>query len=150
MTKNAAPKRAKLKAIIADKKKPMEERFAATLKLAELPTSLDAPLERGANDLGAETVLDSVADDRAVDPMSLTLSHEIELLLAHGLDELSEREREVLAGRYGLSDREPETLEVLAVRLGLTRERIRQIQQEALAKLRRRMGRNGLHRDSLF
>ena len=34
MTKNAAPKRAKLKAIIADKKKPMEERFAATLKLA--------------------------------------------------------------------------------------------------------------------
>ena len=37
MTKNAAPKRAKLKAIIADKKKPMEERFAATLKLAELP-----------------------------------------------------------------------------------------------------------------
>lgn len=37
MAKNAAPKRAKLKAIIADKSKPMEERFAATLKLAELP-----------------------------------------------------------------------------------------------------------------
>ena len=37
MTKQAAPKRAKLKAIIADRKKPMEERFAATLKLAELP-----------------------------------------------------------------------------------------------------------------
>jgi len=37
MTKNAAATRAKLKAIIADKKKPMEERFAATLKLAELP-----------------------------------------------------------------------------------------------------------------
>ena len=37
MTKNAAPRRAKLKAIIADKKKPMEERFAATMKLAELP-----------------------------------------------------------------------------------------------------------------
>src|ERR1700684_1493945 len=37
MTKNAAPKRAKLKAIIADKKKPMEERFAATLNLAEMP-----------------------------------------------------------------------------------------------------------------
>src|SRR6201988_5235718 len=35
MTKNAAPARAKLKAIIADKKRPMEERFAATLKLAE-------------------------------------------------------------------------------------------------------------------
>jgi small subunit ribosomal protein S14 len=37
MTKNAAPARAKLKAIIADKKRPMEERFAATLKLAQLP-----------------------------------------------------------------------------------------------------------------
>ena len=37
MAKNAQPKRAKLKAIIADKKKPMEERFAATLKLAALP-----------------------------------------------------------------------------------------------------------------
>jgi len=37
MTKNAAPRRAKLKAIIADKSKPMEERFAATLKLAEMP-----------------------------------------------------------------------------------------------------------------
>ena len=37
MTKNAAPARAKLKAIIADKKRPMEERFAATLKLAEMP-----------------------------------------------------------------------------------------------------------------
>ena len=42
MTKNAAPKRAKLKAIIADKEKPMEERFAATLKLAELPRNSSA------------------------------------------------------------------------------------------------------------
>ena len=42
MTKNAAPRRAKLKAIIADKKKPMEERFAATLKMAELPRNSSA------------------------------------------------------------------------------------------------------------
>ena len=42
MAKNAAPKRAKLKAIIADRKKPMEERFAATLKLAELPRNSSA------------------------------------------------------------------------------------------------------------
>ena len=42
MTKNAAPQRAKLKAIIADRKKPMEERFAATLKLAELPRNSSA------------------------------------------------------------------------------------------------------------
>ena len=42
MAKNAAPKRAKLKAIIADKTKPMEERFAATLKLAEMPRNSSA------------------------------------------------------------------------------------------------------------
>ena len=42
MTKNAAAKRAKLKAIIADKKKPMEERFAATLKLSEMPRNSSA------------------------------------------------------------------------------------------------------------
>ena len=120
------------------------------LKFAELPTSLDAPLERGSTELGAETLLDAVADDHTADPLSLTLSHELDLMLSHGLEELSTREREVLAGRYGLSDREPETLEVLATRLGLTRERIRQIQQEALSKLRRQMARNGVHRDCLF
>ena len=42
MTKNAAPKRERLKAIIADKSKPMEERFAATLKLAEMPRNSSA------------------------------------------------------------------------------------------------------------
>src|SRR5947199_9244768 len=42
MAKQAASKRAKLKAIIADKKKPMEERFAATLRLAELPRNSSA------------------------------------------------------------------------------------------------------------
>ena len=42
MTKNAAPKRARLKAIIADKTKPMEERFAATLKLSEMPRNSSA------------------------------------------------------------------------------------------------------------
>ena len=120
------------------------------LRFAELPTSLDAPLDRGPADGNGETLLDSVADDAATDPMSLTLGNEVEQLLSNGLDELTGREREVLAGRYGLGDREPETLEVLADRLNLTRERIRQIQQEALLKLKRRMLRNGIDRDSVF
>jgi RNA polymerase nonessential primary-like sigma factor len=120
------------------------------LRLAEQPTSLDAPVERHPGEGGGETMLDGVADDGASDPMSLTLSNEVERLLEHGLDELSEREREVVSGRYGLQDREPETLETLAERLGLTRERIRQIQQEALVKLKRRMIRNGVDRDSIF
>ncbi|MCF8478669.1 MAG: 30S ribosomal protein S14, partial [Pseudolabrys sp.] len=42
MTKNAAAKRARLKAIISDKDKPMEERFAATIKLAEMPRNSSA------------------------------------------------------------------------------------------------------------
>lgn len=125
--------------------RPVQE-VSELLKFSEAPASLDAPLDRD----GSESMLDSVADDGASDPASLTLHNEVEVLLQHGLDELNEREREVLAGRYGLRDREPETLEVLAERLGLTRERIRQIQQEALVKLKRRMARSGIHRDSLF
>ncbi len=129
--------------------RPVQE-VAELLQFAEQPTSLDAPIERHPADGNSESVLDSVADDGSSDPMSLTLSNEVERLLEHGLDELNDREREVLAGRYGLRDREPETLEVLAERLGLTRERIRQIQQEALIKLKRRMLRHGIDRDSVF
>lgn len=131
--------------IAARLNRPLHE-VAALLKFAELPASLDAPLDRES----PESLLDTVADDGTSDPMSQTLHHEIDVLLQHGLDELSDREREVLAGRYGLRDREPETLEVLAERLGLTRERIRQIQQEALVKLKRRMARSGIDRDSIF
>jgi RNA polymerase nonessential primary-like sigma factor len=129
--------------------RPVQE-VSDLLRFAEQPTSLDAPLDRNAAENGSESLLDAVADDGSTDPMSLTLSNEVEALLNHGLDELNDREREVLAGRYGLRDREPETLEVLAERLGLTRERIRQIQQEALLKLKRRMLRNGIDRDSIF
>jgi RNA polymerase nonessential primary-like sigma factor len=127
--------------------RPAQE-VADLLRFAEQPASLDAPLERSAE--AGESMLDTVADEQAMDPLGLTLSHEIEQLLANGLSELNEREREVLAGRYGLRDREPETLEVLAERMGLTRERIRQIQQEALLKLKRRMVRQGIDRDSIF
>ena len=129
--------------------RPVQE-VSDLLRFAEQPTSLDAPIERHQADGHSETLLDAVADDGSSDPMGHTLSNEIDLLLTHGLDELNEREREVVAGRYGLGDREPETLEILAERLGLTRERIRQIQQEALVKLKRRMLRRGVDRDSLF
>jgi RNA polymerase nonessential primary-like sigma factor len=120
------------------------------LRFAEQPTSLDAPLERHPGEGPGESVIDLIADDQTIDPGDITLSHELDALLQHGLDELSPREREVLSGRYGLRDREPETLEVLAERLGLTRERIRQIQQESLVKLKRGMARQGIKRDSIF
>lgn len=127
--------------------RPLAE-VAELLAYAELPSSLDSPVDR--NGEGGESLLDLVADEHAVDPMGLRLSHELDELLEHGLAALNDREREVLAGRYGLSDREPETLDVLAIRLGLTRERIRQIQIEALSKLKRNMMRHGIDRDSIF
>ncbi len=129
--------------------RPVQE-VSELMKFAEQPASLDAPIERHGGEGAAESILDGVADDGASDPMSLTLSNEVGRLLDHGLGELNQREREVLQGRYGLGDRESETLETLAARLGLTRERIRQIQQEALVKLKRRMARNGIDRDSIF
>jgi RNA polymerase nonessential primary-like sigma factor len=118
------------------------------LSYAELPSSLDAPVDR--NSEGGESVLDLVEDEQTVDPLGLCLGHEVEEMLRHGMSVLNEREREVLAGRFGLAGREPETLDVLAHRLKLTRERIRQIQIEALAKLKRDMARHGIDRDSIF
>ncbi|MET0211218.1 MAG: RNA polymerase sigma factor RpoS [Burkholderiaceae bacterium] len=127
--------------------RPVEE-ISELLAYAELPSSLDSPVDR--NGEGSESMLDLVADEQAVDPAGQRLNHELEDLLLTGLASLSEREREVLAGRYGLADREPETLDTLAGRLHLTRERIRQIQIEALAKLKRNMMRQGINRDSIF
>jgi RNA polymerase nonessential primary-like sigma factor len=95
-------------------------------------------------------MLELVADDHAVDPLGQRLGEEAQVLLESGLAQLNAREREVLAGRFGLHGREPQTLEDLAAQLQLTRERVRQIQQEALAKLKRVMVRRGVDRDSLF
>lgn len=120
------------------------------LRHAEQPASLDAPIDRRAEGEGGDTLVDTVVDADAIDPLRVRLEHELEAMLHHELDTLNEREREVLAGRFGLFGREPETLEALAARLHLTRERIRQIQQDALQKLKRRMARDGIHRDAVF
>jgi RNA polymerase nonessential primary-like sigma factor len=91
-----------------------------------------------------------MADELAVDPTGVTHNHEVERLLASWIDTLTHREKEVLEGRFGLHHREPETLEVLSDRLGLTRERVRQIQNEALTKLKRQMVRSGIDKEALF
>jgi RNA polymerase nonessential primary-like sigma factor len=130
--------------------RPREE-VAELLHFAEAPASLDAPRDVARDgEPAGESLLDGVADDGNDDPEGRMLHHEIESLLEGELLELSRREREVLTGRYGLYNRESETLEALAERLGLTRERVRQIQQEALGKLKRHMARRGIDRDSVF
>ncbi len=124
---------------------------AELLRYAEAPTSLDAPRGLGREgESDGESILDGVADEGAVDPLGHRLHGEVDRMLESELLALNHREREVLTGRYGLHDHEPETLEALAERLGLTRERIRQIQQEALLKLKRHMARHGVDRDSVF
>ena len=130
--------------------RPRDE-VAELLRFAEAPASLDAPRDAGREgEPAGESLLDGVADTATVDPLSQTLHHELDLLLDSELAALNHREREVLTGRFGLHDHEPETLEALAERMGLTRERIRQIQQEALLKLKRHMARHGIDRDSVF
>ncbi len=130
--------------------RPRDE-VAELLRFAEAPASLDAPRDATREDDPAgESLLDGVADEAAVDPEGQTLHREVELLLDSELLALNRREREVLTGRFGLHDHEAETLEALAGRMGLTRERIRQIQHEALLKLRRHMASHGVDRDSVF
>lgn len=120
---------------------------AELLALAETPRSLDANIDRAD---GEQTLGESVVDELAQDPSGVTHSHEVERLLEDWLLSLSAREREVLEGRYGLHDRDPETLDVLSQRLGLTRERVRQVQNEALFKLKRHLARRGITREALL
>ncbi|MBE7369110.1 RNA polymerase sigma factor RpoS [Ramlibacter pallidus] len=117
------------------------------LAMAEAPRSLDAVADRSDDET---TLGDFMADEGAVDPTGVTQNHEVERLLAGWIATLTHREKEVLEGRFGLHHREPETLEVLSDRLGLTRERVRQIQNEALGKLKRQMVRSGVDKQALF
>jgi RNA polymerase nonessential primary-like sigma factor len=122
------------------------------LDLARAPDSLDTPLARDAGDAGGAgaSLLDQLPDDHAIDPEAWLLGDESQHLLTEGMAALSPREREVLAGRYGLNGRDPQTLSDLALQLQMTRERVRQVQQQALHKLRMGLASQGVGRDSLF
>ncbi len=123
------------------------QEVAELLAMAETPRSLDAAMDKSEDE---HTLGDSLADELAVDPNDITQMREVESLLENWIAALSNREKEVLEGRFGLHDRDPETLEVLSDRLGLTRERVRQIQNEALLKLKRHLIRSGISKESLL
>jgi len=109
-------------------------------------TSLDTPLD-------VDPTLsfgDQIADDDAPSPELVLHNSEIENWIRQWLAELSERQRQVIERRYGLNGTEVATLEQLARELGVTRERVRQIQSEALEKLRARLRVRGLSRDALL
>jgi RNA polymerase nonessential primary-like sigma factor len=115
------------------------------LTLGELPASIDL-MHESSGDAYAE----QFADHQAAAPEDTAQAHEIVELLENWLQALGEREREVIEARFGLHGRDIETLEVLAHRLDLTRERVRQVQQEALLKLKRRLARGGVDKSSVL
>ena len=116
------------------------------LSLNERMTSLDAPLDIDP----LLSVGESIADENTLPPDIRLENAEIETRVHEWLEQLGERQRSVIERRYGLNGSEIHTLEQLAQSLDLTRERVRQIQIEALACLRKILRRNGMSRDTLL
>ena len=116
------------------------------MALNEHIASLDAPLEIDPN----HTIADAIPDDNAIDPENLLHSNEVSDLLGQWVRQLPEKQRRVLERRYGLGGADISTLEEVAEELSLTRERVRQIQIEALDQLRRVIKHGGVTRDNLL
>jgi RNA polymerase nonessential primary-like sigma factor len=123
-----------------------EEDIRRILSLNEHIASLDAPLEIDPN----HTMAEVIADDSGGDPESLLQLSEVGSLLEDWLSQLSERQRSVIERRYGLNGMDVATLDSIATDLGLTRERVRQIQMEGLDRLRKIIKRGNISRDSVL
>lgn len=108
------------------------------LKQASIrPASLDAPV---GDDDSAEFG-DLVGDEMAVDPFEQLRDKNLQEEVGDLLDQLDERERKIINARFGLDGSEPITLEEVGTKFGVTRERIRQLQNIALNKMRRALSR---------
>ncbi|MCL1140179.1 RNA polymerase sigma factor RpoS [Shewanella pneumatophori] len=116
------------------------------LKLNERITSVDTPLG-GESD---KALLDVLADDDNVGPDYKVQDEDMSKSVVKWLDELNTKQREVLARRFGLLGYEPSTLENVGKEIGLTRERVRQIQVEALKRLKDLLGAQGLSVEAIF
>ncbi|MBI1841022.1 MAG: sigma-70 family RNA polymerase sigma factor [Verrucomicrobia bacterium] len=99
-------------------------------------SSFDAPL---GSDEDASRLLDVVPDPSATDPSEEASSQADGDLVREVLDTLNDREQEILRLRFGLAGDDERTLEQIGEQFGLTRERIRQIQERALHKMRARI-----------
>jgi RNA polymerase primary sigma factor len=105
---------------------------------SKAPVSLEAPL--GASD-DTNAVAEVVADANAEAPFDNLVKTSDAELLREVFATLAPRERAILSLRFGLEDDTPRTLEEIGARFGVTRERIRQIQNEAIQKLRTKVQR---------
>ncbi|MGP7734756.1 RNA polymerase sigma factor RpoS [Oceanimonas smirnovii] len=125
--------------------KPVED-VSRMLKLNEKISSVDTPI--GGD--GDKALLDVLADENDKDPEAETQDNDMNVSLVRWLEELNPKQREVLARRFGLLGYEPSTLEDVGREIGLTRERVRQIQVEALRRLKEILTQQGLSIDTLF
>ena len=85
------------------------------------------------------SLIDTIEDPTAADPSVLIEDLNKFSHVSEWLNTLSDNEREILTLRFGLDDREPQTLDTIGRRFGVTRERIRQIEAKSLEKLRKIM-----------
>src|SRR5690554_4743622 len=116
------------------------------LGLNERVTSVDVSLGPDTD----KTLLDTLSDDKPNDPCELLLDDDLSACIDQWLSDLTEKQREVVVRRFGLRGHESCTLEEVGREIGLTRERVRQIQVEALKRLREILEKNGLSSDALF
>jgi RNA polymerase nonessential primary-like sigma factor len=103
------------------------------LERSRQPLSLD--LRVGDNQ---DTELGELLEDTGISPEDYTTTTSLQIDLEKLMEDLTLQQREVLSLRFGLTDGQPLTLAKIGVRLNISRERVRQIEREALAKLRKR------------
>lgn len=125
--------------------KPIED-VERMLKLAERVTSVDIPM--GGD--GECPLLDIIPDENNPDPSFILQDESVLSHLDDWLDELDEKQREVVVRRFGLRNHPRGTLEEVGLELGVTRERVRQVQMEALRRLRRILESSGYSRDNIL
>ena len=116
------------------------------LKLNERISSVDTPI----GGEGDKTLIDIITDENALSPEVKVQDNDMNNSLVGWLEELTPKQREVLARRFGLLGYEPATLENVGQEIGLTRERVRQIQVEALRRLKDILTQQGLSIETLF
>jgi len=116
------------------------------LGLNERTASIDAVM--GIED--ERSMLESIADENCLDPSQQIQDDDLQMVLEQWLDCLTDKQREVVKRRFGLGNYERETLEQVGREIGLTRERVRQIQVDALKRLRQILESQGLNEDMLL
>ena len=112
------------------------KKLALLKQAAQRPTSLDAPVAED----GATTFSETISDSNAIDPSEALTAKEMYNELGPLLKLLDQREAAIIGARYGLNGKKPSTLEEISRDFGVTRERIRQLQNIALEKMHRALG----------